>query len=385
MDIAYDPDYDAPYHLIGHNVFGRRSYLSLMVEWTAALMVGRLLSKSEMIMITLIWVWVLLSLQLRTVHGYTRIPDKTIVWYANGDTPAPSGSQVKLTADNGLVLTSPLGQQLWSSQTITGNVAFGVMNDAGNFELKDSNSNMVWQSLSNPTDTILPTQSLERGGVLSSRQSETNFSKGRFQVRFLDDGNLVFNTINLPSTYANDPPYYESGTIGDNNNSSPGIQLALSESGSMYIVRENKQRFVLGKGVVNSQTDYYYRATLDFDGVFTLYSHPKISNGSWTVVWSEPENICMDIFLKQGTGACGFNSICTLKDSRPTCKCPPGYSLMDPNDQYSSCKPDFIQGCEEDKLSSSEDQYSLEERDCFQPTCLLVVDLQLNDACYSDL
>ena len=22
MDIAYDPDYDAPYHLIGHNVFG---------------------------------------------------------------------------------------------------------------------------------------------------------------------------------------------------------------------------------------------------------------------------------------------------------------------------------------------------------------------------
>ena len=289
---------------------------------------------------------------------YAKIPEKTVVWYAS-ETLAPRGSQVNLTADNGLVLTSPQGQQLWNSSSP--NVASGVMNDTGNFVLKDSNSNEVWSSFNNPTDTILPTQTMENEGSLFSRQSETNFSKGRFQVRFLD-GNLVLNTINLPSTYANDPPYYKNGTIGDNNNPSPGIQLALNESGYMYIVRENKKRFVLGEGVVNSQTDYYYRATLDFDGVFTLYSHPKTSIGSWTVVWSVPENICTDIFLeKGGIGACGFNSICTLKDSRPTCRCPPGYSLIDPNDQYSSCKVDFIQGCEEDKLSSTKDIYSVEE------------------------
>uniref|UniRef100_A0A2N9HAC7 Bulb-type lectin domain-containing protein n=1 Tax=Fagus sylvatica TaxID=28930 RepID=A0A2N9HAC7_FAGSY len=40
---------------------------------------------------------------------------------------------------------------------------------------------------------------------------------------------------------------------------------------------------------------------------------------------------------------------------------PKGYSLLDPNDQYGSCKPDFIQGCEVDKLSPGEDLYTFNE------------------------
>jgi hypothetical protein len=35
---------------------------------------------------------------------------------------------------------------------------------------------------------------------------------------------------------------------------------------------------------------------------------------------------------------------------------------LDPNDRYGSCKPAFIQGCEEDELSSPrEDLYTFEE------------------------
>ena len=37
---------------------------------------------------------------------YAKIPEKIVVWYAS-ETLAPRGSQVNLTADNGLVLTSP--------------------------------------------------------------------------------------------------------------------------------------------------------------------------------------------------------------------------------------------------------------------------------------
>uniref|UniRef100_A0A2N9J8G3 non-specific serine/threonine protein kinase n=1 Tax=Fagus sylvatica TaxID=28930 RepID=A0A2N9J8G3_FAGSY len=199
------------------------------------------------------------------------------------DNPAPRGSKVELLADRGLVLTSPQGVELWKPNTFVGTVAYGVMNNTGNFELQDSNFNNIWESFKNPTDTLLPTQSMERGGVVSSRQSETNFSKGRFQLRLQDDGNLVLNSINLPTTYANEA-YYESGTLGDSNTSSPG------------------------------------------------------------------------------SGICGYNSICTRKaDRRPMCTCPNGYSLLDPNDQYGSCKPDFIQGCEEDKLSPGKDLYTFEE------------------------
>ncbi|GAY49911.1 hypothetical protein WN943_009501 [Citrus x changshan-huyou] len=38
---------------------------------------------------------------------YAKIPQKTIVWFANGDSPAASGTKVEVTADQGLVLTSP--------------------------------------------------------------------------------------------------------------------------------------------------------------------------------------------------------------------------------------------------------------------------------------
>lgn len=122
---------------------------------------------------------------------YAKIPDKTIVWYANGDNPAPRGSKVELTADGGLVLNDPQGKEIWRSEPIIGSVAYGVMNDTGNFVLESSNSNKLWQSFDYPTDTMLPTQTMMRGGVLSSRKSATNFSTGRFQFRLLNDGNLV--------------------------------------------------------------------------------------------------------------------------------------------------------------------------------------------------
>ncbi|KAK9941307.1 hypothetical protein M0R45_017915 [Rubus argutus] len=58
---------------------------------------------------------------------YAKIPERTIVWYANWDSPAiaPKGSLVNLTANNGLVLTSPQGEELWKSETSVGVVAFG--------------------------------------------------------------------------------------------------------------------------------------------------------------------------------------------------------------------------------------------------------------------
>ncbi|KAK9941310.1 hypothetical protein M0R45_017918 [Rubus argutus] len=294
---------------------------------------------------------------------YAKIPDRTIVWYANGDTPAlaPQGSLVNLTANDGIVLTSPQGEEFWKSETSVGVVAFGVLNDTGNFVLEDGNSESLWETFKNLTHTMLPGQDIEKGGKLSSQQSETNYSKGRFQLRMQDDGNLVLNTINLPTDFAN-PSYYASKTTGDLNSSTAGTKLEFNSSGYVYVLRENGEKFNLKEAETVSARSYYLRATLNFDGVFALYYYPKSSTGnvSWSVVWSLPDNIC-SMGVDSGLGVCGYNSICTLKaDKRPTCECPRGYSLLDQNDPYGNCKPNFVQNCDADELNSTKDQYEVQ-------------------------
>ncbi|CAL9021997.1 unnamed protein product [Prunus brigantina] len=265
---------------------------------------------------------------------YAKIPDRTIVWYANNKPAvapaAPLGSTVNLTAHSGLVLTSPRGEELWKSETIVGVESSHLVNSIG----YDS-SKKLWESFKNPTDTILPGQIIETGGNLVSRQSETNYSKGRFQLRLQQDGNLVLNSINF-TTGSTNTPYYQSATTTGTVPGSEGKQLVFNDSGYMV-----------------SAIAYYTRATLNFDGVFAQCVHPKTfsGNASWEPLWSQPENICLDIDADSGPGVCGFNSICTLSaaDKRPKCECPRGFSLLDPNDLYGSCKPNFIKNCEEEE------------------------------------
>ncbi|KAK2984184.1 hypothetical protein RJ640_002914 [Escallonia rubra] len=115
-----------------------------------------------------------------------------------------------------------------------------------------------------------------------------------------------------------------------------------------------------GYHVIPSASENYYRATLNFDGVFAQYYYPKIFTGvqNWSEVWSEPDNICVSINGYEGSGACGYNSVCTLGESRrPICECPQGFSLLDPSDTYGSCKPVSIQACDADERTSVEDLY----------------------------
>ena len=156
---------------------------------------------------------------------FAKIPDKTVVWYARLDNPVPRGSKVELITDRGLVLTGPQNDELWSTNS-TGTL-FGFMNNTGNFVLEDSNFIKLWESFKNPSDTMLPAQIMERGGVLSSRQSETNFSKGRFQLQLGDDGNLVLHTINLPTDNPNEAYYESQTTAGDSGTSSPGDRKSV--------------------------------------------------------------------------------------------------------------------------------------------------------------
>ncbi|GAU37838.1 hypothetical protein TSUD_56980 [Trifolium subterraneum] len=161
---------------------------------------------------------------------YVNIQTDAIIWYANGDNPAPKGSRLVLNDSHGLVLTNPQGLELWRSNFTSGTISTGIMNDAGNFQLRDENSVAIWDSFSYPTDTLLPTQVMELNGSLSSREGAFNFSRGRFKLHLQGDGNLVLNLINLPSNYSYDPYYSSDINSDDKNQSNVGQRLIFDKS-----------------------------------------------------------------------------------------------------------------------------------------------------------
>ncbi|KAL8110336.1 G-type lectin S-receptor-like serine/threonine-protein kinase LECRK3 [Apium graveolens] len=290
---------------------------------------------------------------------YDKIPDKTIVWYVNDGTTVPAGSKVQLTVDRGLVLSDSRGNGIWTSKSFSGTASNAAFNDTGNFRIVGSDTTTLWDTFSNPTDTLLPTQTMDVNGELYSRKTETNFTRGRFQLRLLDNGNLVLNTRNILTNFPY-RSYYESNT-SDKNPSNQGYQVKFNESGYLYILRRNGDIFELTTNKAIPSSGYYHRATLTYDGILVQYYHLKIFTGTtgWTSVWQEPVNICTTIRELRGGGACGLNSICKSDGSRKDCECPETYSLLDPNDKQGGCKPNFTQNC--DRNDSSEDLYDFVE------------------------
>ncbi|KAJ4753400.1 Serine/threonine-protein kinase [Rhynchospora pubera] len=311
---------------------------------------------------------------------FVNTADRTTAWYVNGDKPAPIGSTLQFTSF-GLSLKNSAGQETWSAG-VNGAV-YAAMLDTGNFVLYNSSGKPIWQSFDNPSDTILPTQVLQLGSYLKSRLMATDYTTGRFILRVQDDGNLVFYTLPLVSENQYSP-YWASDTVGN------GTKLVFNETGNIYFVLKNGT-FDVTFGQLNTPSDFYQRATLDYDGVFRQYVHPKRSStsarggwsDSWTVVDLLPENICDNGGSNEGSGICGFNSYCKLTSNNSVdCECPPQYSFLDPNRKYKGCTPDFPpQSCKLDesdqfeflsisnldwRLADYEWYYSVDEDTCRQ-------------------
>ncbi|MQL41348.1 hypothetical protein EI012_25915, partial [Escherichia coli] len=142
---------------------------------------------------------------------------------------------------------------------------------AGNFILVNSGSTIVWESFKNPTDTLLPNQSLELDDKLTCRLTETNYTRGRFQLS-LEGGNVILNPLAWPTQFPYDS-YYGIDAFDS------ASRLVFDELGDIYIETTNGTRIeAQGPKWVNLTLDpkvNYYRATLDFNGVFTQYGHPR--------------------------------------------------------------------------------------------------------------
>ncbi|KAM4073113.1 hypothetical protein ACB094_11G192900 [Castanea mollissima] len=299
---------------------------------------------------------------------FAKIPDETIVWSANGDYPAERESKVELNTAGQLELKAPGGWELWrSSSNENPQVSNGAMLDTGNFVITSTNSSILWNSFDEPTNTMLPTQVLRFGNSLFSSMSEENYGVGKFQLRFNVPQQIISNSsyiliLNQIDVYTQNPygAYYAKQDVSE---------LILDKSG--YLQVKNSLGAISNlssKGeVLRTESDSYYRLTLDFDGVFRLYTHPKnfTGNQTWSATWYAPENICLDILDTFGSGPCGYNSICSLRAyGKPECQCAPGFSLLDVNDKYSGCKQDdvsYMHECSEMGTVISEDQFEILE------------------------
>uniref|UniRef100_A0A0R0HBP3 Receptor-like serine/threonine-protein kinase n=1 Tax=Glycine max TaxID=3847 RepID=A0A0R0HBP3_SOYBN len=294
---------------------------------------------------------------------YNMMPgDQTVVWSAKRGyklATAPTGSRIQITSE-GLVLTGPKGDSIWiaNSKDI---VSEGAMLDSGNFVLLNGNSEHVWQSFDYPTDTLLPNQSLQLGGVLTSRLTDTNFTTGRFQLYFhKGDSHVLLCPLGWPSQLR-----YESyHTIDDSGNAS---QLVFDKSGDIYVETTNGTRIQpQGSTWGNSNLDLdrnYYRATLDFTGVFTQYAYPRnstIAQPGWKIIRYVPGNIC-EAVNQYGSGCCGYNSYCSMENQRPTCTCLYGYSLVDPSNPFGGCQLNFTLTCGADVQAPPDELYEMHE------------------------
>ncbi|CAB4312089.1 unnamed protein product [Prunus armeniaca] len=278
---------------------------------------------------------------------FNKITERTIVWSANGNNLVPQGSQVELTSDGQFMLNDATGKRIWYAESAGTGVAYAAMLDTGNFVLANQNSSTLWQSFDQPTDTILPTQTLNQNSNLYARYTATNYSKGRFLFALQSDGNLALYTTNFPQDSVNSAYWSTKTDIG--------FQVIFNQSGLTYLASRNGSVLnPISPNAVSIQ-DFYQRATLEYDGVLRHYVYPKSTSssaGRWPVAWSTstfvPPNICLSIVEGVGGGACGFNSLCRLRDEGPICQCPNGYNSIDPNDAPRGCKQNFVpQSCDQ--------------------------------------
>ncbi|KAJ0040333.1 hypothetical protein Pint_27150 [Pistacia integerrima] len=263
-------------------------------------------------------------------------PNFTVVWTANRDyPPVPLNSTIKFTKD-GLHLRTAQGDEK-AVVELFNQPASASMLDSGNFIIYGYESQVIWESFDNPTDTVLGGQSIYP--QLMASRSTSDHSSGQFYI----DVNY-FGLVAYPVNHTGELPedcYWNVPIVGTGYPS----QLNLSLSGTLQLTRGNKTLQAIANSSYSATSKpVIYRATLDADGILRLYSHRFDINGNSnvTIEWSALINQC------EVKGFCGFNSFCSIDSNKTDCYCFPGFDFIDPQEKFQGCNRNFTdeEGCQ---------------------------------------
>ncbi|KAJ6858122.1 G-type lectin S-receptor-like serine/threonine-protein kinase LECRK1 [Populus alba x Populus x berolinensis] len=291
-------------------------------------------------------------------------PADIITWTAyRDDPPVPSNATLELTVNGKLLLRTYHANNEAGEEKLIAKIEKSASNarmfDSGNLVLYNEHSDVIWESFNFPTDTILGGQNLYAGGELLSSVSTTDFSTGRFRLKMQSDGNLVLYPVDTPDTSADAYWRADMYTSG-----SSGAHLYLNYTSGYLLILNKTSGIVWAVLYSDSEPEsssIIYRATLEYDGIFKLYSHNFDSNGAYTTSLTDyaPESQC------EVKTFCGLNSYCTMNDDQPDCRCLPGTVPVHPDQRYNGCERNYTEElCKVAEETSSYNIIDMEKMTC---------------------
>ncbi|KAF2291241.1 hypothetical protein GH714_020829 [Hevea brasiliensis] len=215
-----------------------------------------------------------------------RIQQATVIWTANRDDPPLSRNATLILNTEGKLILQQQGSEPKFIANIPKPASSASMLNSGNFVLYDSESKIIWQTFDAPTDTILPGQHLAAEEQLVSSISNKIHKSGRFALRMRRNGNLVMLALEYP--LQSDYFYWKSQTA----NAGDNVTLNLDTNGLLYLLDTNGKNI---RTLSDGRTIFdqaMYRATIDADGIFRLYSHDLDRYSNWSMEWQSSDNKC---------------------------------------------------------------------------------------------
>ncbi|MCD7455634.1 hypothetical protein HAX54_028958 [Datura stramonium] len=237
---------------------------------------------------------------------YNTIPEQTVIWVANRESPIPqkSGAVFTIGDDGNLVLFDEKGKVIWSSNVssttgLASNSSVGALLDNGNLVLIHGESNILWQSFEHPTDTFMPDMKLgynRKTGqrtLINSWTSNEDPRPGNFSLGVDPEGRPHFYILKQNRKYFrfDDTNEYNGGNVR-------GIAWYIS------VVSGNDGVFVTYGYTKDLVT---LRITLNPSGYLQLLLWVQYAN-KWNVVAQVPDDLC-ELYAQCGPfGSCGVKS-----------------------------------------------------------------------------
>ncbi|KAG2575012.1 hypothetical protein PVAP13_7KG400100 [Panicum virgatum] len=259
---------------------------------------------------------------------YNNIPERTIVWIANRDSPISNHSSVKLTITNSseMVLFDSEGRSVWmtANTTTTGGAdgAVAVLLDSGNFVLRLLNGTVVWQSIDHLTDTILPNTRIlvsskaQVVGRLVAWKGPDDPSSGDFSLGIDPSSNFQLFIWNGSLPYKRLDVVNEVLVFGGT------YQSTTTSVMSQYLYdRGDELYYTYTYTYTVSDGSPYTRVLLDYRGNMSLWNWNNTTL-SWTVVTAMSSYCAI-------YASCGPFGYCDYTEAIPICRCPDGFKLVD--------------------------------------------------------
>ncbi|KAK6133318.1 hypothetical protein DH2020_032981 [Rehmannia glutinosa] len=252
---------------------------------------------------------------------YYVVSEKTVIWVANRNRfLTESSGTVTISNDGNLVLINGRNETLWSTNaTTTGTNTTAEIQDTGNLVLREnSTGNVIWDSFSHPTSSLMPTMSLIDDTNTGNKVTTSAWKNAA------DPGIGNFTTglqaVNIPQifTWNNGRPYWRSGPWNG--------QILIG-------VRDMYDTYLDGFRLVDNSGTFYFTVPLgrllmriDLNSSGSLVQ--SVWDDGWEITWTAPQNEC-DVY-----GTCGPFGVCNPLDS-PICSCLRGFVPMD-RDEWGS-------------------------------------------------